>query len=142
MKNTLQPGLTHTFRFTVPPNKTVPHLYPESEMFRQMPEILATGFMVGLLEWACVDALRPYLDWPAEQTLGTHVSFSHLAATPPGHVVTVECEVTEVEGRRIRFRAHARDENDLISEGTHERTVIDFERFKQRLEPKKKAYGG
>jgi fluoroacetyl-CoA thioesterase len=50
--------------------------------------------------------------------------------------------VTEVEGRRIRFRAHARDENDLISEGTHERTVIDFERFTQRLEPKKKAYGG
>ena len=56
-------------------------------------------------------------------------------------MVTVECEVTAVDGRRIRFLASARDEDDLICEGTHERTVIDFERFNRRLEPKKKAPG-
>jgi len=48
-----------------------------------MPEVFATGFLVGLMEGACQLAIKPYLDWPREQSLGTHVSFSHLAATPP-----------------------------------------------------------
>ena len=106
-----------------------------------MPEAFATGFMVSLIEGACLLAIKPYLDWPREQSVGTHVSFSHLAATPPGHVVTIDCEVTEVDGRRIRFRATARDENDLISEGTHQRTVIDLARFNQRLDQKKRTPG-
>ncbi len=136
MKNTLQPGLTHTFKFTIPPNKTVPHLYPESEMFRQMPDVLATGFMVGLLEWACVDALRPYLDWPAEQTLGTHVSFSHEAATTPGMTVTVKVRLTQVEGRKLRFDVEAHDGVDTISRGSHERIVIDAARFNAKVRDK------
>ena len=52
MNPSLKPGLQYRFRYTVPPEKTVPHLYPESESFRQMPQVLATGFMVGLMEWA------------------------------------------------------------------------------------------
>lgn len=136
MKNTLQPGLTHTFRFTIPPDKTVPHLYPESELFRQMPEVLATGFMVGLLEWACVDALRPYLDWPAEQTLGTHVNFSHEAATLPGMTVTVTVHLTQVEGRKLRFEVEAHDGIDIIARGSHERFVIDAARFNAKVRDK------
>jgi fluoroacetyl-CoA thioesterase len=136
MKNTLQPGLTHTFKFTVPPNKTVAHLYPESELFRQMPDVLATGFMVGLLEWACVDALRPYLDWPAEQTLGTHVSFSHEAATPPGMTVTVKVRLTEIDGRKLRFEVEADDGVDIISRGSHERFLIDAARFRKKIAEK------
>ncbi|MBC8007409.1 MAG: thioesterase family protein [Prolixibacteraceae bacterium] len=136
MKSTLQPGLNHTFKFTVPPDKTVPHLYPESEMFRQMPEVLATGFMVGLLEWACVDAVRPYLDWPAEQSLGTHVNFSHEAATPPGMTVTVTVRLTQVEGRKLRFEVEAHDGLDLISRGSHERVVIDAARFTAKVRDK------
>ena len=75
MKPTLQAGLRHQFRYTVPDNKTVPHLYPESESFQQMPQVLATGFMVGLMEWACIEAIKPHLDWPQEQSLGTLVNF-------------------------------------------------------------------
>ena len=59
MKETLRAGLTHQFRFTIPATKTVPHLYPESAMFQEMPQVLATGFMVGLMEWACIEAIRP-----------------------------------------------------------------------------------
>ncbi|MEO8004097.1 MAG: thioesterase family protein [Betaproteobacteria bacterium] len=136
MKPTLQPGLTHTFRFTVPPNKTVPHLYPESEMFRQMPEVFATGFMVGLLEWACVEAIRPHLDWPTEQSLGTHVNFSHEAATPPGLTVTVQVRLTNVDGRKLRFEVEAHDGIDTISRGTHERVVIDAARFRAKIAEK------
>ena len=136
MKDTLKPGLSHTFQFRIPANKTVPHLYPESDLFRDMPEVLATGFMVGLMEWACVDALRPYLDWPAEQTLGTHVSFSHEAATLPGMTVTVKVRLTQVDGRKLRFEVEADDGVDIISRGSHERFLIDAVRFREKIAKK------
>jgi fluoroacetyl-CoA thioesterase len=136
MKNTLQPGLTHTFQFRVPESKTVPHLYPEATMFQEMPAVLATGFMVGLLEWACIETIRPHLDWPSEQTLGTHVNFSHEAATPPGLTVTVSVELTHVEGRKLKFRVEAHDGIDKISAGTHERYVIDAQRFRAKVAQK------
>jgi fluoroacetyl-CoA thioesterase len=141
MSPDLRPGIRYRFQYRVPASKTVPSIYPEFDEFQQMPEVFATGFMVALIEHACLLAVKPYLDWPREQTVGTHVNVSHLAATPPGHQVTVDCEVTEVDGRRIRFRVSARDEADLISEGTHERTVIDFDRFNRRLTTKAKAPG-
>lgn len=136
MKPTLQPGLTHQFRYTVPPTKTVPHLYPESELFQQMPEVFATGYMVGLMEWACIDAIRPHLDWPREQSLGTHVNFPHLAATPPGLTITIDVTLDRVDGRRLVFSVKAHDGVDAITEGTHERVVIDAERFNAKVEAK------
>jgi fluoroacetyl-CoA thioesterase len=139
MKDTLKPGLAHTFRFRIPETKTVPHLYPESGMFREMPAVLATGYMVGLLEWACIEAIRPHLDWPAEQTLGTHVNFSHEAATPPGMTVTVEVRLTAVEGRKLTFAVEAHDGMDRISTGTHERFVIDAARFNAKVAAKHAA---
>lgn len=141
MKDTLQPGLTFQFRFTVPPTKTVPHLYPESEMFQEMPQVLATGYMVGLMEWACIEALRPHLDWPHEQSLGTHVNFSHVAATPPGFTITVEVRLDRIEGRRLFFSLSARDDVEKISEGTHERVVIDAARFNAKMLQKKAQAG-
>ena len=137
MKSTLQPGLTHKFSFTVPATKTVPHLYPESDLFRQMPEVLATGFLVGLLEWACIEALEPHLDWPREQSLGTRIDVSHIAATPPGLTIEVEVRLTKVEGRKLTFALSAHDGIDTISEGTHERHVIDVERFEAKVKAKK-----
>src|ERR1700694_75215 len=81
MKATLKPGLTHRLTYRVPADKTVPHLYPESPMFRAMPAVFATGFMVGLFEWACTELLNMHLD-PGEGSLGIHVDFTHTAATP------------------------------------------------------------
>ena len=133
MKPTLQPGLTHEFRFTVPATKTVPHLYPESESFQQMPEVLATGFLVGLLEWACIEAIKPHLDWPREQSLGTRVDVSHIAATPPGLTITVAVRLDEVENRKLTFSLRAHDGIDTISEGKHERHVIDAARFNAKI---------
>ena len=137
MKPTLAPGLTYRFTFTVPANKTVPHLYPEAELFQQMPDVLATGYLVGLLEWACIEAIKPHLDWPREQSLGTRVDFSHVAATPPGLTITVDVRLDKVEGRKLSFTVSAHDGVDLISQGTHERHVIDVERFEAKLASKK-----
>lgn len=136
MRDTLRPGLTHQHQFTIPDTKTVPYLYPESDMFREMPAVLATGFMVGLLEWACIELLRPHLDWPAEQSLGTHVDFSHLAATPPGLTVTVDVKLESIEGRKLVFSAVAHDGIDTISSGTHQRVIIDAARFREKLASK------
>lgn len=138
MKPTLQPGLTGAFRYTVPPNRTVPHLYPEAADFQVMPDVLATGYLVGLCEWACIDLIRPHLDWPTEQSLGTRVNFSHDAATPPGLTVTVTTRLTGVDGRRLSFEVSAHDGLDLISEGTHERHIIDAARFNTKVADKLK----
>ena len=134
--------MTHRHTFTIPESKTVPNLYPESDMFREMPVVLATGFMVGLLEWACIELLRPHLDWPAEQSLGTHVEFSHLAATPPGFTVTVDATLESIEGRKLVFSVVAHDGVDTISTGKHERVLIDAARFRSKLTAKKESIKG
>ena len=136
MKDTLRPGLTYEFKFRVPENRTVPYLFPESPEFQLMPKVLATGYMVGLLEWACLRAILPHLDWPNEQTVGTLVNFTHSAATPPGLTVTVRVKLEKVEDRKLSFSVVADDGIDTISEGTHERFVIDAARFNRKLAEK------
>jgi fluoroacetyl-CoA thioesterase len=136
MKETLQPGLQFSFSFPVPANRTVPHLLPESEEFQAMPEVLASGYMVGLIEWACIKALNPHLDWPREQSVGVGFKLSHVAATPPGLTVTIQVELTAMEGRKLTFAVQAKDDHDLISEGIHERFVIDAARFNAKAAAK------
>ena len=139
MKESLQPGIRYEHKFKVPPSKTVPALYPESPEFAAMPAVFATGYLVGFLEWACIKAIQPHLDWPREQTVGTHVDVSHAAATPPGLEVTASVELVAVEGRKLVFSVEAHDGVDLVSKGRHERFVIDREKFDAKMA--KKAAG-
>ncbi len=132
----LQPGLFHEFKFTIPYTKTVPELYPESAEFQEMPEVFATGYMVGFLEWACIKAINPHLDWPGEQTVGTHIDVSHIAATPVGFEVTAKVKLIEVDGRRLLFEIEAHDGVDLISKGRHERFIINKEKFDSKMKEK------
>ena len=141
MKDTLKPGLKYEHKFLVPPSKTVPALYPEAEEFLAMPEVFATGFMVGFLEWACIKCLNPHIDWPVEQTVGTHINVSHQAATPPGLEVTATVELIEVDGRRLVFQVEAHDGVEVISKGRHERFIINREKFDARVGEKRKPYG-
>jgi len=136
MKDSLRPGLEHEFRFRVPASKTVPALYPEAPEFQEMPEVFATGFMIGFLEWACIVAIKPHLDWPAEQTVGTHVNVSHSAATPPGLEVTAHVRLVAVDGRRLTFEVEAHDGVDTIAKGTHERFIIQRDRFSEKARAK------
>jgi fluoroacetyl-CoA thioesterase len=133
MKETLKPGIRFEHRLFVPPSKTVPALYPEAEEFQVMPEVFATGFLVGFLEWACIKAVNPHLDWPEEQSVGTHIDVSHEAATPPGLEVTASVELIGVEGRKLIFNVSAHDGVDLISRGRHERFVINKEKFDAKM---------
>ena len=137
MRESLVPGLEGTFRYRVPATKTVPRIYPEAPDFQMMPSVLATGYFVALAEWACIELIKPHLDWPREQSLGTHVDLSHVAATPPGLTVEIHARLQSVEGRKLVFAVRARDDVDTISEGRHERHVIDAARFEAKLAGKR-----
>ena len=100
-----------------------------------LPQVFATPMMVTAMENAALNAVRDYLD-PGESAVGTRVDVRHLAATPAGHQVTAEAEVTKVDGRRIEFRVSARDETEEIGTGTHERIVVDLARLDRKLEAK------
>jgi fluoroacetyl-CoA thioesterase len=138
MKATLKPGLTHRFAYQVSENKTVPFLYPEASDFQDMPKVFATGFMVGLMEWACIQLMQPHLD-PGEGSLGVHIDVSHAAATPPGLTVTVDATCMAVDGKRVSFEIKAHDGIDLIGEGRHERFVVAWDRFRAKVAEKAKA---
>ena len=137
MKDSLQPGISYEHRFVVPGSKTVPSLYPEADEFLVMPEVFATGFLVGFLEWACIKAVNPHIDWPAEQTVGTHIDVSHEAPTPPGLEVIASVKLIDVDGRRLLFEVEAHDGVDRISKGRHERFVVWREKFDALLEKKR-----
>ena len=140
MSTTLQEGMAFEFTYEVPGDKTVPHLYPEFDEGRQMPDVFATGYMVGLFEFACINFINPHIDWPRQQTVGIHINVSHTAATPPGFTVTVKGRLEKIDGRKLSFALEAHDGVDAISKGTHDRFIIDAEKFNAGVE-KKKADG-
>ena len=141
MKATLKLGLTATYRYTVPMERTVPHMYPEAPDFQSMPRVFATGYLVALCEWAAIELIKPHLDWPHEQSVGTHVNLSHTAATPPGLTVEVTVTLAAIEGRKLAFQVRAVDGVDTVSEGTHERFVIDARKFNERVADKARKAG-
>ncbi|MET0789948.1 MAG: thioesterase family protein [Polyangiaceae bacterium] len=138
MKPSLSQGLTFEFSYRVPEHKTVPHVYPESPLFQAMPPVFATAYLVGLVEWACMEAMQPHLE-AGEQSLGVDIRLSHTAATPSGFTVKVLVVLEAVVGRRLTFRVSAHDGVDAIGEGTHERVVIQTERFLQKVAKKSAA---
>ena len=129
MKNSLQSGMTYTHRYQVPAEKTVPYVYQESVLFQAMPQVFATAYMIGLMEWACMEALQPHME-EGEISLGTNICVSHSAATPPGMKVEVKVSLLEVDGAKTKWSIIAQDEQGLIGEGTHERFSINKEKFK------------
>jgi fluoroacetyl-CoA thioesterase len=135
MKPTLKAGLKHRFGYRVPENKTVPHLYPEVADFQSMPQVFATGYMVGLMEWTCMQLMAPHLD-AGEGSLGVHIDVTHTAATPPGFTITVDVECIEVAGKKISFNVKAHDGVDQIGAGRHERFVVAWDKFNARTAEK------
>ena len=132
----LRPGLRHTQSVRVDERLTVPAVSPAYTGFADMPPVFATAFLVGFVEWTCIEALRPYLG-AGQKTVGVHVDLSHAAATPVGMTVRAEVELVAVEGRKLRFRATCRDDSEVICEGHHDRFVIDTDRFVAGLAKKR-----
>ncbi|MDH5412086.1 MAG: thioesterase [Alphaproteobacteria bacterium] len=125
----VKPGLMGSVDLTVGEEHTAPSVGSGAI------HVLGTPVMINLMEAAALAAAE-YLLPAGHQSLGIHLDVSHLAATPVGMKVTATAEVTAVEGNRIKFRVEAHDEADLIGEGTHERVVVNVERFDKRVRAK------
>jgi predicted thioesterase len=91
--------------------------------------------MINVIEAAALDAIERYL-LPGFQSLGTVLNVRHIAATPVGMRVRATAEVLRIEGRTVFFKVEARDEKDLIGDGTHERVVVNVAKFDERVQRK------
>jgi fluoroacetyl-CoA thioesterase len=130
MDPTLAAGPCHHLDYTVLADKTVPHVFTDSEEFAVIPQVFASAFLVGLIERACIDALVAHLDWPEEQTVGTNIVVSHVGPTPPDLTIRVNVELIEIDRRRLAFTIVAHDGTEEISRDRHERFIIDADAFK------------
>ncbi|MBQ6047041.1 MAG: thioesterase family protein [Bacteroidales bacterium] len=97
--------------------------------------VFATPMMVSLVEQTCWQSVADHLG-EGDTTVGTQVNIAHLAATPVGMKVRCESELTEVEGRRLRFAVKVFDECGLVGEGTHERFIVTTDRFLAKVKSK------
>ena len=97
--------------------------------------VLGTPFLIYNLEMTARNSVKPFLE-DGFDTVGARVDVRHLAATPIGMRVTFRSEVTSVEDRRLTFRVEAFDEKDKISEGRHERAIIQVTKFAARVQAK------
>jgi fluoroacetyl-CoA thioesterase len=127
--NELTPGLTNEIETVVTEADTAERLGSG------LVPVFGTPALVGLMENAAVRALEGHLP-PSQTSVGGRIDVRHLAATPVGMRVRARAELVEVEGRRLAFRIEAWDEMEPIGEATHERFVVDVERFVKKARDK------
>lgn len=97
--------------------------------------VLATPVMINLIEAASLKAVEHLLP-EGHQSLGTRLDVKHYAATPVGMKIKAIAEVVKIEGRQIYFVVRAEDEKEPIGDGTHDRVVVNVERFAKRVQRK------
>lgn len=97
--------------------------------------VFATPAMVALMEKAASTSVKPFLQ-DVESTVGTMMNITHISATPLGMKVNAESTLTEIDGRKLVFEVKAFDEKGLIGKGTHERFIINAEKFIQKTNSK------
>ncbi len=125
----IRPGLTGSADLVVAPEHTAPRVGSGRIA------VLATPVMINVIEAAALTAMEHLLP-SGYQSLGIRLDVRHFAATPVGLTVTATAEVTAVEGRTITFRVEARDEREVIGDGTHQRVVVNVARFDERVQRK------
>ena len=125
----LAPGMTGRAELQVGEEHTAPRVGSGKV------HVLATPVMINLFEAAALDAVDQYLP-QGYQSLGTVLNVRHIAATPVGMKVFALARIIRVEGRTVHLAVEARDERELIGDGTHERVVVNVEKFSLRVEKK------
>lgn len=99
--------------------------------------VFSTPHMVALMETTAWSSVEPYME-EGKTTVGTHLDIAHLSASPVGAHIRCESELIEIDRKRLVFKVRAWDDADLIGEGTHERFVIDIDKFMSKTESKLK----
>ena len=122
-------GLKHTVTDTVTKDNTA------DKVGSGLLPVYATPSMIALMEKCASECVAPYLE-EGKASVGTMLNVKHVAASPIGIKISCTATLTEIDGRRLVFSLEAFDENGLIGEGTHERFVIDTERFMAKCQSK------
>ena len=120
-------------------NKTLRTVVPEftaAALKSGLLEVLATPIMIAWMEECCMECVQPQLD-EGFGTVGTLVNVTHEAPTPVGGTVTVNCFLRQVDGRRLVFAVEASDKGGIIGRGTHERFIVDGQKFQAKCDKKK-----
>jgi fluoroacetyl-CoA thioesterase len=131
MKTTLIAGVTGEARHRVVTENLVNFRKPDA------PAVLATPWLLYVMETAAYEAIRPHLD-AGEASVGVGFEFQHLAATPAGDTIVATARITAIEGKRIHVEFEARDSHEVVARGKHVRAVIQVDRFMERLKKKMK----
>lgn len=97
--------------------------------------VYATPAMILLLEATCAEAVAPKLE-EGTTTVGTKLDVEHVSATPIGMEVRCECELAEVDRRRLVFKVEITDKAGLIGKGVHERFIVASEKFMAKTNAK------
>lgn len=126
MPQELKPGLTGTAATIVRETNTALAMGSGSLL------VFATPSMIALMEQAACNAVAAYLD-DESSSVGTLINITHDAATGMGKKVTATAILKEVQGRKLIFEITAADEDKQIGKGTHERFIINKEKFMAKL---------
>ena len=129
----LQTGIKGTIELTVTKDKCAGAI-GSGEL-----DVFATPAMIALIEETCWRSVVPCLE-PGEGTVGTALDVRHLSATPAGLRVRCETELRLIDRRRLVFDVRVYDPFGLVGEGTHERFVIQVEKFLKKVNEKRDAY--
>tara|TARA_B100001964_G_scaffold141784_1_gene156236 strand:+ start:175 stop:582 length:408 start_codon:yes stop_codon:yes gene_type:complete len=129
MKDSLVAGISTTAKILVDRDRTIGFMGDEGRVY-------ATPWMVRDIEHTARDLLIEHLD-EDEDTVGTHVSVDHIAATVEGDSVEVTITVEEVNGRAVSMSAHVKDSLEDVGIGKHNRFVVDKSKTFERLEAKR-----
>jgi predicted thioesterase len=133
MKGSLQKGLSFQRSVKVDESRCIGFMGREGMVY-------ATPRMVSDVEYACRDFLLQHLD-AGEDSVGTHVSIDHLAATPMGLEVEVSVEIAEIDRRKVVFGFSVKDSIEEVGRGTHVRFVVETAKTRERLAAKRAKAG-
>ena len=129
MEYELQTGISKTVSMEVQQKDTA------AAVASGLAEVFATPSMIALMEQAAYKSVAAELE-EGKGTVGTLMNVSHISATPLGMEVTAKSELVEIDRKRLVFKVEAFDERGMIGEGTHERFVIDNEKFQEKANNK------
>lgn len=132
MSSSLQVGMTRELKVQSSPEHSAQHFYTN------LPDVFATPFLGGLMERVSAELIDEHLQ-PGQQSVGISMNLKHLAATPLGMEIRVKTEVIAVDGRKLTFQLEAYDEVEKIGEATHERFIIQADKFNARVAEKAKG---
>ena len=129
MTEELKVGITHEIKRETTEDMSAQKVFPH------VPHVYATSVMVGHMEAVCAEMVLPHLG-EGEQTVGIGMQFSHTAATPLGMKVRFSAKLIEVDGRKLVFEVEGFDEADKIGKATHQRFIINAEKFNSNVAKK------